>query len=195
MRVAMTVDTEHPDRPAAPGNPDRLLDLLAGRDVRGTFFVQGRWAEANPECAHRIAAHGHLIGNHGKSHAPMTMLTDQGIRESLSDAEASIRRIAGADPRPWFRCPYGEGEDDARVLGVIAELGYRNIGWDVDTRDWAAERTPPELAGVIVDGCIAHGDGARVLVHSWPDVTVAALPEAVDRLRALGAAFVGVDEL
>ncbi len=155
VRIALTVDTEHPDHPAG----------------------------------------GHLIGNHGTSHAPMTMLTDEGIRASLSGAEESIRRITGTDPRPWFRCPYGEGEHDPRVLEILAQLGYRNVGWDVDTRDWAAERTPAELAAFIVDGCLAHGDGAHVLVHSWPDVTLTALPAAVEQLRTRGAVFVGVDEL
>jgi len=51
FRVALTFDAEHPDRPARPGNDERLLDALAAAGVRATFFVQGRWAEAYPAVA------------------------------------------------------------------------------------------------------------------------------------------------
>jgi hypothetical protein len=32
-------------------------------------------------------------------------------------------------------------------------------------------------------------------MHSWPDVTAAALPELIDRLRRAGADLVGVEQL
>jgi len=54
MRVALTFDAEHPDRPAhAAGNAERILDLLGDAGIRATFFVQSRWAEANPTTAGR----------------------------------------------------------------------------------------------------------------------------------------------
>ena len=37
---------------------------LSRAGVRGTFFVQGRWARSHPDQARQIAASGHLIGNH-----------------------------------------------------------------------------------------------------------------------------------
>jgi peptidoglycan/xylan/chitin deacetylase (PgdA/CDA1 family) len=46
-----------------------------------------------------------------------------------------------------------------------------------------------------VSGSIAHGDGAIVLLHTWPDATAAALPGIVYRLRAAGAELVRVDQL
>jgi peptidoglycan/xylan/chitin deacetylase (PgdA/CDA1 family) len=47
LRVALTLDAEHPDRPwCPPGNADGILDTLKEREVTATFFVQGRWAEA-----------------------------------------------------------------------------------------------------------------------------------------------------
>ena len=42
---------------------------------------------------------------------------------------------------------------------------------------------------------LAHGDGAILLLHTWPDPVAPALAEIVERLRAEGARFVGVDEL
>lgn len=194
-RIALTIDTEHPDHPAAAGNLERQLEQLAARGARATFFVQGRWAASNPALARRIAADGHLIGNHSKSHAPMDMLTDEGIASSLTEAEQMVEEASGVNPRPWFRCPYGDGADDPRVLGQIEQAGYRHVGWDIDTTDWEPGRTPADMIVTVLDGLRRNGDGAIVLMHSWPDVTAAVIGDLVDHLRQEGADLVGVDEL
>jgi peptidoglycan-N-acetylglucosamine deacetylase len=194
-RVALTFDVEHTDRPSTAGGTDRLLDVLEAADVTATLFVQGRWAEANPLTAGRIGSSGHLIGSHSHYHVRMPLLTDAGIAEDLRDAEAAIREATGAETRPWFRCPFGAGADDARVLAGIQAAGYRDVGWDVDGEDWRVGREAASLETDIVTGAIAHGDGAIVLLHGWPDPTSVALPGIVARLRDAGASFVRVDEL
>jgi peptidoglycan/xylan/chitin deacetylase (PgdA/CDA1 family) len=193
--VALTIDTEHPDHPAAPANPGSMLDALSSAGVRATFFIQGRWAAANPGLARRIAGGGHLIGNHSNSHAPMDMLTDEGIRDSVVKAERAIEAATGVSPRPWFRCPYGQGEHDPRVLDVLDGIGYRNVGWDVDHKDWEPGRTADELVERVVASAVEHGDGAVVLLHVWPDATLAAIPTLIARLHDAGAEPVGLDEL
>lgn len=194
-RIALTFDTEHWSHPSAPDVQGRILDVLERERVRATFFVQGRWATAYPECARRIAAAGHVVGNHSHHHAPMTLLTDAGIEQDVRQAEDAIRELTGADPRPWFRCPFGAGHDDPRVLAAVARAGYRNHHWDVEPDDWRPERTPDDLERLVVDGALAHGDGAVVLLHSWPPATIAALPAILSRLRDAGARLVGLDEV
>jgi peptidoglycan-N-acetylglucosamine deacetylase len=196
MRVALTFDAEHPDRPShGEGNAERILDLLARADVRATFFVQSRWAEANPSTARRIADDGHLVGNHSAFHARMTLFSDDGLRTDVREAGATIARITGVDPLPWFRCPFGDGRDDPRVLRIIEELGYRNVHWNVEPLDWESERSPDEVALGTVEGTLAHGDGAVVLLHTWPDSTPRGLDGAIAGLARSGASFVTVDEL
>ena len=195
MRVALTIDTEQRSRPAAADNALRQLDVLLREGVRVTSFVQGRWAGAHPELARRIADDGHLIGNHTYHHAPLNLMTDEGIRHTVTRAEEVIvSRTGAAAARPLFRCPYGDGEHDERVLGVLTDLGYRNVGWDVDPFDWRPDRTTDEVVAAVVAGC-RERDVARVLLHSWPDVTIGALPRIIEDLRAEGAEFVTVDEL
>jgi peptidoglycan/xylan/chitin deacetylase (PgdA/CDA1 family) len=195
-RVALTFDAEHPDRPAStPTNAERILDLLGEAGVRATFFLQSRWAQANPSVARRIAEQGHLVGNHSTYHARMTLLTDDGVRTDVRQAEETIADLTGTDPRPWFRCPFGDGRDDPRVLGILGELGYRNVHWHVETEDWEPSRRPEEIARATAEGALSQGDGAVVLLHTWPDGTVQALAAALDALRQARAALVTVDEL
>jgi peptidoglycan-N-acetylglucosamine deacetylase len=119
FRVAITFDAEHPDRASTPGVQERLLDILDKLDVPATFFIQGRWAEAYPDTAARIARAGHLVGNHSHYHAPLFQLTSKGLAWDIKTAESNIRAITGVDPRPWFRNPFGAGSSDPRVLCAI----------------------------------------------------------------------------
>jgi peptidoglycan/xylan/chitin deacetylase (PgdA/CDA1 family) len=195
FRVALTFDAEHPDRPAADGNADRLIDELARLGVRASFFIQGRWAEAYPATARRIVEAGHLVGSHSHYHIRMPLLSAEGVATDVADAEEMIREHAGVDPRPWFRCPFGEGADDPSLVGRLAALGYREVGWNVSGDDWEPANSPAQVADAVVTGSIEHGDGAVVLHHTWPDQTLAAMPAIVSRLRDAGATLVGLDEL
>ena len=196
LRVALTFDAEHPDRPwCPPGNAERILDTLRDHEVRATFFVQGRWARSQPAAARRIAEEGHLIGHHSHYHARMPLLSDDGLDEDLADGQAAIVAATGADPRPWFRCPFGAGHDDPRVLARIEAAGYRDVHWDVELEDWEAHRTGEAIAADCLGGVRDQGDGAVVLLHTWPGGTGDAVGPIVTGLRDLGATFVGVDEL
>jgi peptidoglycan-N-acetylglucosamine deacetylase len=195
FRVALTFDAEHPDRPADDGNAPRLLDALAAADVRGTFFVQGRWAEAYPVLARRIATEGHLIGHHSHYHVRMVGLSGHGLKIDIERGAQAIIEATGVDPHPWFRCPFGSGDDDRRVQAAIRAAGYRHAGWHVAAIDWEPERSARDVAATVVGGAIAHGDGTVVLMHTWPDQAVGALSGIVRRLRARGATFVTLDEL
>jgi len=187
FRVALTFDAEHPDRPHRIGGTERVLEILDAERIPATFFIQGRWAEAYPPLARSIAERGHLIGNHSFYHARMPLLSPSGLSSDVRAAERAIIAVTGVDPRPWFRCPFGAGMDDPRVLAAIEELGYQHVGWEHDPRDWDEGRTVDELmAGV--------GPGI-VLLHAWPTVTAEGLGLVIAGLRDQGAEFVGVDEL
>ena len=196
FRVALTFDAEHPDRSQCPpGTQEGILDALDEAEVRATFFLQGRWVTAYPATAMRVAERGHLIGSHSDYHARLPLFSDDGLRADVTGAERSIVDVVGVDPRPWFRCPFGEGHDDPRVLSLLEDLGYRNVHWDVDGADWEDDRTPGVVESAIVDATIRRGGDVVVLLHTWPEPTLAALPAIVKRLRDAEATLVTVDEV
>lgn len=195
VRVALTFDAEHPDRPAPAGNAEALLAALARRGVRATFFVQGRWAEAYPETARAIADGGHLVGHHSNYHARLPLLTDDGIAEDIRDGATAIRAATGVDPTPWLRCPFGAGADDPRVQSAIRAAGYRHVGWHVAADDWEPTSSGVSVADAVLRGVQAHGDGAVVLLHTWPTATLEAVEPILDGLAAAGVGLCRVDEL
>jgi peptidoglycan/xylan/chitin deacetylase (PgdA/CDA1 family) len=192
-RVALTYDVEFPDRPYWRST-GVLLDALEAADVRATMFVQGRWAEAEPVLARRIATDGHLVGNHSHHHARMTILTGAGITRDVRAAEVAIEAATGTSPRPWFRCPFGAGSQTLRVLERLAALQYVEVSWHVNSKDWAGA-SAGVLRRRVVSGAIGHGDGAVVVMHGWPAATAEAAPGIVADLRAAGAEFVRLDAL
>jgi peptidoglycan/xylan/chitin deacetylase (PgdA/CDA1 family) len=195
FRVALTFDAEHPDRPSAPGASEGLIDALQRLEARSTFFLQGRWVEAYPESARRVRDGGHLIGSHSHYHVRMPLLNARGLRSDIATAEKAILDETGVDPKPWFRCPFGAGAADRRVQAIVREAGYRHVCWNVIGIYWPGERTGGQVEEAVVTGSLAHGDGCVVLLHTWPDRTLAAIDGFVGRLRDRGATFVGVDEL
>ena len=195
FRVALTFDAEHPDRPHRAGGTMRVLDALAAAEAPATFFLQGRWVQAEPRIALAIAERGHLIGNHSHYHARMPLLSSAGIRQDVRAAERAILRATDQDPRPWFRCPFGAGTDDPTIRSMLAELGYRETGWDVDVRDWRAAATGPAVARSVVERVKARGDGAVVLLHPWTRATGRGLRSILAGLGDAGATFVRLDAL
>lgn len=194
-RVALTFDAEHPDRPHHGEHAAWVLDELARLDVPATFFVQGRWAEAFPALVRRMADEGHMVGSHTFYHARVPLLTADGLAEDLRETERVIGEVAGLDPRPWFRLPFGAGADDAGIIERLAALGYRHVGWDAELYEWEPGRTADEVARRAIEGSAARGDGAIVLIHTWPDPVAPALAAIVEGLRGQGMRFVRVDEL
>jgi peptidoglycan/xylan/chitin deacetylase (PgdA/CDA1 family) len=194
FRVALTLDIEHPDRPTKVRVTESLLATLTDKNVLATTFIQGRWAQAYPKVAREAADAGRLIGCHSHFHARMPMLSRRGLASDVRSATTAIRDITGVDPRPWFRSPFGALDRGTAVLSQLQSLGYRNVGWHVDSHDWAS-RGAPRVVRRVVDGAVAHGDGAIVLMHGWPAPNIEALPRIIDELRDRGAAFVTVDQL
>jgi len=195
FRVALTFDAEHPDRPHQRGSQETTIEALERDGVQASFFLQGRWVEAYPALARQVVSGGHLIGNHSFYHARLPLLRPGGFDVDVRSAGRAITAATGVDPRPWFRMPFGAGTDDPRLHERLRRLGYRNIGWHVTAQEWHRRRSVDGAVDAVVTGAISHGDGAIVLLHTWPDAVANGLPQMIARLRSAGAELVRLDEL
>lgn len=164
---------------------ERLLDGLAERDVKATFFLIGKNAEAHPEIVSRIAEEGHLIGNHTYSHLKLTAGNEAEFLEEINRTGEIIRDITGSTPA-FCRPPFGVWNTRyEQKLGIIPVL------WDVDPRDWCTFDTKIVANRILAD---CH-DGAIILLHDEYETSVEAALLVIDELKQQGYTFVTVDKL
>ncbi|MDE6688110.1 MAG: polysaccharide deacetylase family protein, partial [Lachnospiraceae bacterium] len=164
---------------------ERLLDGLAERDVKVTFFLIGKNAEAHPEIVRRIAEEGHLIGNHTYSHLKLTAGNEAEFLEEINRTGEIISDITGSTP-VFCRPPFGVWNTRYEErLGIIPVL------WDVDPRDWCTFDTQT-VANRILSDC--H-DSAIILMHDEYETSVEAALLVIDELKQQGYTFVTVDKL
>jgi peptidoglycan/xylan/chitin deacetylase (PgdA/CDA1 family) len=172
----------------ADGVPS-ILATLAAKRVPGTFFLTGNFVRAYPKRAARIAEL-HLVGNHTRTHADLTTLSDAAIATQVRTAETAIRDVTGEDPRRFFRFPMGART--AHEIGILNRLCYVPFRWTVDTLGWKGTRGGQSVATVIARVMAAAKPGAIVLMHvgSHPKdgttLDADALPQIIDKLRRSG---------
>jgi len=183
--VALTFD-DGPNPDATP----LILDALAARGVRATFFILGRHAEQWPDLVKRVAAEGHSIGNHGYFHRKLHFKSPAYVRTDLTLGTRAIEQIAGVRPR-LFRAPHGFRSP--WVTPIARSLGQRTVGWSFGV--WDSDRPGRDvIVGRILEGVrpgsilLLH-DGDGYDPHGDRVQTAQAVPLIVDSLLDQGYRF------
>ena len=171
-----------------------MLDTMAQKQYRASFFVMGWWAERQPDVLRRIAGAGHEIASHGHSVFNLTQASDAEVRADLEAADAAISAVTGRTTKPLWSA--SAGYRDARVLRIAAEMGFRSIFWTADSGDWTYEATAQSVYDNTMAGA---GNGSIIVMHFDSPTTVhstaAALPRIIDDLRAAGYRLVTISEM
>jgi peptidoglycan/xylan/chitin deacetylase (PgdA/CDA1 family) len=157
--IAMTFD----DGPNPEWTP-RLLDALARHDVKATFFMLGKFAEAQPELVRRVAAEGHVIGDHSWSHPKLSHCPAKQIEEELKRTKDTLEQIIGSQVR-FFRPPFGARRP--AVFRIARELGLEPVLWNAMTTDWS-EPSAEKIAATLsktVDALTRTGYAANIVLH------------------------------
>ena len=183
--VALTFD-DGPNPAATP----LVLDALAERGVKATFFILGRHAERWPDLVARAAAEGHALGNHGYYHRKLHLSSPAYVRRDLELGTDAMLKAGAPKPR-FFRAPHGFRSP--WVTHIARTLGQRTVGWSLGV--WDSDRPGvDEIARRTVEGA---SPGAILLLHDGdgydPDgdrlQTAHAVPLLVDRLLDRGYRF------
>lgn len=162
-----------------------LLDGLAERGVKATFFLIGAQIENNEDVVRRMDEEGHQIGIHTFDHVKLTGLSRADFDAQVERTRAALKGVLGHNDF-LLRPPYGMLDD-----GVRAMAGCPILLWSIDPEDWRdrdGERVAAEVTAQARDGGI-------ILMHDiFPESVDAAL-EIVDALHAQGYLFCTVEEL
>lgn len=177
---------------------DRILPILVQNDIRGTFFLTGKFIEKFPQAVQAIKKSGAEFGNHSYDHPYFTKLTSERIAAEISGAEDAFSR-QGGEFLPLFRSPYGDR--NAGTLASISEAGYLNIRWTVDSLGWKGTSGGMSKEKVQSQVLTKAASGAIIMMHlgSNPDdkthLDSEALPEIIAQLKADGYEFKTLSEL
>lgn len=167
----------------------KLLDILAERNVRCTFYVVGPLVRKYPQIMKRMVAEGHEVANHTMTHRDIRRISVARMKKELRDCHELLVNITGQTPLT-FRPP-GGGYNDRLMKIIYDDLGYSTFLWTVDTNDWRR----PGVSVVTKRLINGASPGAILLCHDIHPPTIEAIPAAVDGILEKGYTFVTVSQL
>jgi polysaccharide deacetylase family protein (PEP-CTERM system associated) len=99
-----------------------LLDLLAERSIRATFFVVGQLARSDPSLVRAIHEGGHEVASHGWDHRRVVEMTPAVFRDDVRQSKDALEQVTGSAVL-GFRAPtFSIVRQTAWALDVLAEL-------------------------------------------------------------------------
>lgn len=131
MRPAVTFTLDLEDHRARRELPARypaitrqLLPWLAELGVRGTFFVVGEVAAAEPALIREVAQNGHEIALHSYDHRPLNLITPAQFRDDTQRGRALLQDLSGQRVA-GYRAPVFSLTPTSRwAVAILVELGF-----------------------------------------------------------------------
>ena len=175
------------------GCTEQILDALKKHGAPAAFFVVGNMIESAPDIVRRMAAEGHIVGNHTCHHPDMSKISDEeAFRKELESLAALYKETTGQDLPRYYRPPQGKYSEEN--LRQAKALGYKTVFWSLAYVDWYADKqpTPEQAYGKLIPRI--H-DGAIVLLHSTSKTNAEILDDLLTRWEDMGYRFASLDEL
>jgi len=169
-----------------------VLDALAVRDIRTTFFVIGNKLQdpARRALCQRAREEGHWIGNHTFTHTlPLGQRDEPNVAaDEIGRTQALIGDLA--HPARFFRPSGGGGNLDQRLLkpSVVHYLeqgGYTCVLWNAIPRDW---NDPDGWVERALGQCRAQ-EWTLMVLHDLPTGAMRHLDRFLDEATDAGACF------
>ncbi|HLT08491.1 MAG TPA: polysaccharide deacetylase family protein [Cyclobacteriaceae bacterium] len=165
-----------------PGITDFVLEELAEREMKATFFMVGENVVKHLSLAKKVRDQGHQIGNHTFNHLNGLRFSAEEYVENVEKCQSTLSHLL--DLRPTlFRAPYGRMTH--RQIKMVSQT-YQIIMWDVLSGDYHAKQLP--------DRCLRKlkkyiQNGSIILFHDQAKtagLVREVLPAFLDFLQASG---------
>lgn len=104
---------------------ERLLDLLARYDTRGTFFTLGWVAERYPGLVRRIAEAGHEVASHSYWHRRVYGLAPEEFRRDLREAKDRLENASGQPCLGFRAASFSIVPGTEWAFDILLEEGFR----------------------------------------------------------------------
>lgn len=174
------------------GYTAKVLDVLKKQHVPAAFFITGHYLNTAPELVRRMAAEGHIIGNHSWHHPDMTRITTQKIRQELEMVREQTEGLTGQKTMNYLRPPRGVFSE--RTMAVAKEEGYVHIFWSLAFKDWQVDQQKGAQYSYNEVMKQIH-PGAILLLHTVSKDNADALDRVITDLKKQGYTFKNLDDL
>jgi len=101
-----------------------ILETLAQRDVKATFYFLGWVAHRDPALVKEVHAAGHEIGSHGMSHQMANELGPEAFRQEARESKAILEDATGAPVHGFRASTFSITEATQWALQILLEEGY-----------------------------------------------------------------------
>lgn len=105
-------------------NVQRILDLLAAKEVKATFFTLGWIAERYPHLVRRIVDGGHELASHGYGHERASDLSQKAFNDDVTRAKKLLEDIAGHEVKGYRAPSFSIGVKNLWAFDTLAKAGY-----------------------------------------------------------------------
>ena len=167
---------------------ERVLDILAEKNVKGTFFLVGdNITKEKEHILLRQIKEGHELANHSKTHPDMTNLSVEDINNEIEYTTKRIEEVAGVTPK-FFRPPYiAVSQEMYDNIDLPFICGQGNEDWDENST--VEHRVKVTLETITPGTIILNHDGENNFAN------LEAIPQIIDGLLAQGYEFVTLSKL
>lgn len=181
------------DGPSSNVTP-RILDILDKYNIKATFFVIGKQANANKGILIREQTEGNAIGDHTFTHDYKYVYENpKNLVDDFRKCENTLDSILGPSYKvKYVRFPGGSfGSNRKPFREAVLKAGYSFVDWNSLNGDAEGNNIPPSR---LVENLKRTSKGKKTLVilmHDAPakQTTVQALPQIIDFLKSEGYIF------
>ncbi len=175
------------------GYTEQILDALKKHNAPAAFFVVGHMIDSAPDIVKRMAAEGHIVGNHTFHHPDMSAISQKDAFQKELDSLAELYKETTGEELPRFYRP-PQGKYSVENLKQAQELGYKTIFWSLAYVDWNTDDQPTAEEAYSKLLPRIH-DGAIVLLHSTSRTNAEILDELLTKWEEMGYTFKSLEEL
>lgn len=106
-------------------NIQRILEMLAHRDIKATFFTLGWIAERYPQLVREIVQAGHELASHGYGHERASDQTEEAFFSDIQLAKIVLEDLSGCEINGYRAPSFSIGEGNLWAFDCLARAGYR----------------------------------------------------------------------
>ncbi len=160
----------------------KVLAALKDHCTKGTFFMVGRMAVADPAMVREVANQGHTIASHTWSHKNLHRRSTARAKGEIELGISAIQHALGKPITPFFRFPYLADPKSMIDYGATRNLAIFSI--DIDSYDYRTRSGDTVRRAIMRQ--LAERKKGIILFHDIQISTARAIQSVLNELHRKG---------